>query len=133
MEKTIVLYSEQGLSSRKVDLKRDGNKNNVLLFITLVTFFKGERNAIKCTSSFPAAPAPLAVLCPCSSEPWGAFPAAAWAGPCPARGASSECGAGDGSPPREHAGAAAAAFGTAGFGRAAFSYKSFKLLRLGFL
>lgn len=42
VEKTIVLYSEQGLSSRKVDLKWDGNKNNMFLFITLVTFLKGK-------------------------------------------------------------------------------------------
>lgn len=52
-EKTIVLYSEQGLSSRKVGLEWYGNKN-MLLFILLVTFFEGEGNAIKCSSLFPA-------------------------------------------------------------------------------
>lgn len=77
VEKTIVLYSEQGLTSRKADLKCYGNKNNMLLFIVLVSFFKGERNAMKCTSFFPAGQTPVPALSAAGSlgPSVGTFPA----------------------------------------------------------
>lgn len=50
----------------------------MLLFIILVTFFEGERNAIKCTSLFPAGQTPLTALFAAGSwsRQWGAFPTA---------------------------------------------------------
>lgn len=147
VEKTIVLYSEQGLSSRKVDLEWSGNKKNMLLFMVLVTFFEGERNAIKCTSFFPAGQALLTVLLAAGSlEPSaGSIPRADFGesrggGALPALAVLGihlpwNAGPGAGSHPQEQTDTTAAAFlwHSRVLESGVFSYKTFKLLRRGFL